>query len=244
MTIFDQDKQNTQDNSNANDQERTSKTTLELVGEGKKFRSEVDLEVGYKSSQEFIEQMKQENKELREELAKRQGAQELMDRMREQNQSNTGGDKSDNQTQVSTEQIAKIVQDTITAREQARTATQNLQDAHTNMVARYGSADKAEEALTSKAQELGLDKNYLAEVAAQSPSAFMQLMGGSFTTNKKESTVEKNSVNTEALLLDTDNPDKIREYYSEMRRKNINKYFSPKVQNEIMRLVQEGKYKL
>ena len=54
----------------------------EFVGEGKKFKTVADYVSGYKNSQEFIDTLKGETANMREELQKRKTAEELLQDMR------------------------------------------------------------------------------------------------------------------------------------------------------------------
>lgn len=91
------------------------------------------------------------------------------------------------------EQVAKLVETTLTRAEQERLAKQNLGSVVTAVKGVFG--DKAEEVFYKKAEELGLDKASINALAARTPQAALRLLGIDATSNSAPST-QTSSVNT------------------------------------------------
>lgn len=91
------------------------------------------------------------------------------------------------------EQVAKLVETTLTRAEQERVAKQNLGSVVSAVKGVFG--DKAEEVFYKKAEELGLDKASINTLAARTPQAALRLLGIDAKSNSTPST-QTSSVNT------------------------------------------------
>ena len=224
--------------------EGNDKATSELVGEGKKYTSQAELEKAYTNADAFIKQLQRENKEMREDLSKRQTAQEIIDQMKSNEQSATPSTQEQTNPEVSLDKIQEMVRQTITAQEKQNTASNNVQEAHSFMVEKYG--EKAAEVTKQQAGRLGMSLDDLKNIAAQSPSAFKRLVGEevSQSTQQTNTYVEKSSVNTENFNADSSTPERVAQHYRDMRKSDPTRYYSSATQNEIFKLAQQGKIKL
>lgn len=231
--------QDTTNTANTSDQNLLN----ELVGPGKKFSSVEALAAGKKTSDEFIGRLQSEMQGLREELARRTSAEDIIKQVREElKQSQV----VDNQTTSLDEQtVAKIVQSQLSEANRQTAVEQNLIQVREALLTQYGTDESAKTAIATKAQELGVTVEYLRDNAAQAPKAFLALMG--VTGKQKQvangvvSDLQKNSQNTEALPQ-TANAQQIKEHYDNLRRTNPTKYWAPATQKEIWSLMQQGKY--
>lgn len=215
-----------------------------FVGEGKKFRDALQFIEGYENSQQFIEQLKRENNEMRQEINKGLTREQLADTMREQ-QTQTESKKQDTPANLTPEDIAKLVRETVTKNEQEQTANANVLKAQEQLINIYGSAENATKALREKAQELNLSTEYLGNIAAQSPTALMNLVAGGANAQPKptQRTVPQSTVNTAAQSFNpnTNTKEANQEYYRNLMKTDKKKYFSAKTQQEMYKLATEGK---
>jgi len=73
--------------------------------------------------------------------------------------------------------IAEVVQQQMNAKERADLVKTNQQTAAAQLKAVYGSNEKANEVVKAKAAEMGLSVDFLLDVAAKSPKAFLSTLG-------------------------------------------------------------------
>lgn len=160
----------------------------ELVGEGKKFRDAEALAVGKKESDNFVDVLKGENKELREVVvdlaAKVEKLTEKASFMSKiSSPSGNGQENNQPPSQPTTTQTNQTVagmtaEDVLKLVEQREVNTRkagNLQAVEATLVNQFGAEAKG--FLTLKAQELGLSIEELLQTAQRSPNAFYQLVG-------------------------------------------------------------------
>ena len=235
--------------SNATDHQHTADNAQDpittFVGEGKKFRDTSQFVQGYSEAQSFIEQLKAENAQMREEIAKSLTREQLAETINQQNKQ-TVSQKQDTPATLTPEDIAKIVRETVTNNEKEQTANANVLKAQEELIKIYGNAENATKALRDKANELNLGTDYLGNIAAQSPTALIKLVAGTANSqaNGTQRTVTQSTVNTaaESFNPNTNTKEANRAYYSKMLKEDKAKYFNPKTQQEIMKLASEGKY--
>lgn len=217
----------TDDNALNNGQQ--SDPLSELVGEGKKFKTVEDLAKGKTEADAYIEQLKQELAEMREDLNKRAGLEDVLDSVKAAQSTSQEPTKT---PEIDESMLDKLVEQKITAIESQRTAQENEAAANAKMVEHYGDVEKAKAAFTAKAAELNMDPASLRSMAQQSPKAFMTLMG----VSAKEHTPAKTqgTVRTDALPNVSGGP---REgtfaWYQQLRRENPRKYYQPAIQNRM-----------
>jgi hypothetical protein len=199
-----------------------------LVGEGRKYKTDADLAKAYMEADSFIEQLKEENRKLREETAKAKTLDEVLERLKapEVTTQTTTGETTTTSSFTAAD-VAKIVKAEITGYETAKTRQTNLQKADQELKRLYG--DKAQEVFNSAAPnaETRIAMQALAEVA---PEQFLAL----FTKQTPSSTTVHSTVNTGALANNLGNNRETnpgtKEYYNALRRKEPQKYYSQDVQ--------------
>jgi len=210
----------------------------QLVGEGKKFKSVEELAKGKLEADRHISEITQTLSELREEVAKQDYAKDLLAKLQDKgadsntansaSENNAGNSANGNTTQNASD-IETLVEQAILKKEQSRSVEHNIAKANEAIVAQYG--EKAAEVVKAKAQELGISVERLKEIAAESPTAFLQLVGG--TVKKADTSVlPKSSVRSESFNSTTS--DRTFQYYQNMRRENKSLYYSPKIQRTLM----------
>jgi len=209
----------------------------QLVGEGKKFKSVEDLAKGKLEADRHISEITQTLAELREEVAKQEYSKELLAKLQDKGADSTANsasvknaDTSDKgNTSLDASTLETLVEQLMTKKEQTRTAEQNIAAANDAVLAQFG--DKSGEMVKAKAAELGMTVERLKEIASESPTAFLQLIG---VTQKKsvDTKTPQSTVRTEALSSNTS--DRTFQYYQNMRKENKSLYYSPKIQRTLM----------
>ena len=222
-------------------EEPTSPSVLgDLVGDGRKFNDVEALAKGKLEADKFIEQMKQENAALKDDLEKqayRLGVTAKMEEMAsattaelpDPNNNNSGTSNATN-TQFSSSEanIESLVEQTLKRREQESSAKNNIAIVESELEKAYGT--EASSAVKQKASELGLPMNELQGMAAKSPAAFMQLMGKSAPSI---SPVVQGSIRTEGSTMQASS-EKDFGYYQRLRRENSSQYYKPSTQRAMM----------
>ncbi len=233
------DSATTESTSAANNEGQTPTSYVgQLVGEGKKFKDTESLAKGKLEADRHIEEITKTLNELREEVSKQDYAKELLSKLQNKGadtgtaNSATGNTSSTSVTGNTTSnasEIEALVEQAITKKEQSRTLEQNIAVANEAVVAQFG--EKAAEVVKAKAVELGMSVDRLKGIAAESPTAFLQLIGVS-GQKKMDSVIQKSSVITEALSSTVS--DRTFQYYQKMRKDSKSLYYSPKVQRMLM----------
>lgn len=176
-----------------------------LVGDGKKFKTPEDLAKGKVEADAFITTLQNQINVLTDELGKANNTTErkallenLMTSLTNSNTTTNTETKVNNQpsnpgnNQASTlshDDVVKIVE----AREAEAAKARNVAAAMSPFNKLYG--DKAAEALATKAKELGLTVESLTSLAAQSPQAFLAVVGVNSTDTTTRSMATHSSVN-------------------------------------------------
>lgn len=222
-----------------------------LVGEGKKFKTVDDLAKGKMESDAFIARLQEEMADLRKEADRIEELESQLEEIRQRNsdRANEGMQpkvgKDNTSPSLSESDIETLVQKALTKAETNRTATENILEANRKMIEAVGSKEKAQEAVAAASTRLGLSIDYLKNIAATSPTAFLNLMGttGSADNKAPAPSAPHGTVNPMAEL-DGNKAVKpgTKAYYDAMRRKDRRLYFSAKVQQEIFEAVKNGTY--
>ena len=215
--------------------QNADQTFNQSVGEGKQYATQEDLAKGKLEADQFIEQLKTENKELREDISKRPTLDDVRDIMKLQ-------DESQNATssELDEEALNKIVDSRFENIQLKKTASGNIKESSDKMVSLYGA--KANEQVAKKAEELGVTVEYLQDQAARSPAMFYSIMGVS-----EDASTQTVAGNQTAQGQNTEQFNKTQHgtkegtwgYYEELRKEDPKKYFSPKVQNEMFQMRKE-----
>lgn len=218
----------------------SSDTLTNLVGEGKKFKTVEDLAKGKLEADQFIETLKQELADLRQESATRARLEEIVDnltsaRRAEENYQeapNHRPNESPSQPQVTPDAIQHLIDQTITRREQQQTATQNRQVVKEKLKEVFGSDYVSK--LESRREELGLSQSDMDSLAARSPTAFLALVAPNQGRSNTPVSPPRSSVRSEALTHQnpTAQPGTWA-YYEALKQSDPKKYWSPAVQGQL-----------
>jgi hypothetical protein len=196
-----------------------------------KDKSPEELAKGKAHADMFIDFLKEQNKNLKEELDKRVNAEDLLKELKEtRTKEDTKVSEEPTGSGLKPEDIESLVQKSLKNASEKEIATRNVSLVDAKVRETYG--DKAEEFIKSKAKELGLGLQYLGDVAARSPVAFFNLVGlDKGNTTPFEPT--KSTVNTEAAFSSSNNTPGTNKHYTELRKKDPRKFYSPQVQKQM-----------
>jgi len=195
---------------------------------GEKFRDVNVLAKSKLESDNYIKELERQLKEMREEVGKQDYASKLLETLQSKATPQTGT-PSDTKPDVSEDVIKSLVEQTLTKREKENTAAQNLKLAQQELASRYGT--EAQARVTAKANELGISMERLSELASESPTAFLALLGEKPTQPVKPPV--QGTLNTSAPSFQAPN-DRDWNYYRKLRKENPSQYFNPKTQQQLM----------
>lgn len=211
----------------------------------------VDVEALVKAKAEsdrFIEQLKEENKGVRDEMNKRTSFDELIARLEQQKSSTADADnqaappeKNDDipNKVLDNSAIEAIVAKTLTRKTQEANQVKNISDVRAKLEAEWGK-DHVKK-LETVIADLDLTKDEAGKLAAERPKAFLKLVLGDKNIPQTGIAPPQSSVRFEQRP-NTGIAKGFSQYQKMMTDpdpKVRNLYWSPKVQNEMHKLVQE-----
>jgi hypothetical protein len=222
---------------NQTQQTQTQEDWLAKIVEvkGEAFKDPQVLAKSKLESDNFIKELQTQLADLRGELAKEDASKKLLAELQSRRQDPNAnsaprqGDSnpSDTKPVLSEDVIQRLVEETLTKREQTNTAAQNTKVVQDQLQTKYGTEAKAQ--VEKKAQELGMSLERLSAIAAESPTAFMTLIGEPKPENK---TLVSGTINTASGNYS--NPtERDWSYYQNLRRTNKTLYFNPKTQQQM-----------
>lgn len=175
------------------DNQQEAEPQLNLVGEGKKYKSIEDLDKAYLNAESHIQKIERENAELREKISAAKGVEEVLAALGQ-----TGAQQQEEgettPSAVDPQLIQSLVEKTIEQRESLSKQRQNATEVVTKLQEMYG--DKAEEVFNIKQTELGVDLNAL---AMSSPKAALALLANNAAQEPARRS-DTGTVNTESLM--------------------------------------------
>lgn len=223
---------------NQTQQTQTQEDWLAKIVEvkGEAFKDPQVLAKSKLESDNYIKQLESQLTDLRTELSKEDAAKKLLAELQSRRQDPNANsvpkqgetNPSDTKPVLSEDAIQRLVEETLSKREQANSAQQNAKLVQDQLTQKYGTEAKAH--VEKKAQELGMSFDRLSALAAESPSAFMTLIGEPKTEFKAP---VQGTINTAAGNYS--NPSERNwDYYQNLRRTNKTLYFNPKTQQQMM----------
>jgi len=211
-----------------------------VEAKGEKWQDPEIIAKGKVEADNYIAELQRELEELRGDLTKNEYAKTLLETLQgkaeaptssnsaEAQQKENEGSAADQNTTGDAGDLESLVEETIRKREQQQTAKQNLDQVQETLEKAYGT--EASKVVQQRANELGMSLDRLQEIATESPSAFMRLVGDSPAVEKNP--VPSSSVNTTAAF--NQSSERNWNYYQDLRRTNPKQYYSPKVQNALV----------
>lgn len=217
----------------------------EYVGEGKKYKDERAAGRALIEKDLFIEQLKREAEEARQELRSRLSVEEALTKLQQERQTGTSGEATNHRENVSGEgnqsanqvDIDKLVEEKLTARERAAQEAQrksreeqNLASVKAKLTEVYGPNFASE--VKKKAEELGVSTQFLTEAGAREPNAVFKLLGIDQQKGYRDITdpaPAQSRINTSATQSN-DSGLRTNAFYQKMRKEDPQRFWSSKVQ--------------
>lgn len=201
----------------------------DLVGEGKKYKTNDDAAKAIFEKDRFIEQLKSEAEEFRKELQSRSAvdkSQEILDRLdalRKEPVTEGRLTTEPERTEVkglSVEDVDKLLQ----ARERKAQENANIAKVKAALEEEFG--DQYDKALKSIGEKNGLTPKALDELAAQAPQLVLNLING---VVKKDVGFTPPNSSLSTGFVPTSGNIRTRSYYNKMKETDRTKYFSAEV---------------
>jgi hypothetical protein len=208
-----------------------------LVGDGKKFKSVEDLAAGKLEADEYIEQLKREQAEMREELNRRLAVEDQLRVLEEQRRQSANNQEVKtppaSEPALSKDDLVALVRQVNQEDQSTAQNSRNLQSVLDKLIDTYGDADKAKAAVAAKAEELGVSPQFLQEVAMKSPKAFLKQLD--LDEQPRSTPAGTQSTVTPATLDRTVGAPKpgTYKYYENIRKTDPATYFKPEVQTQL-----------
>lgn len=228
--------------------EQTTESYVErLVKEkGESWSDPEVIAKGKIESDKFIEDLKRQISEMREDLNKESKIEELLELARQQkatpHSSNVGAGGEESRESSSTsstlteEQLKALVESQLTQREKSMQTERNLKQVEDRLSEAYGS--KAHEMVSKAAKDLNMSVEELRGVAANNPAAFFKMTGVD-TKPHNQSTVFGGSRSSETESKKFSGERRNFAYYQDMRKKNRGQYYTAEVQHRMFLDAQE-----
>lgn len=229
-----------------------------LVGEDKPFKDQEALAKGKYEADRFIGKLEEELSELREELSKRMSMEEsvekIVERIKKENHNKessedlqghereTHSNEQDIPSKFNSEQdVLSLVEKAFEQKTKEATLQANTEKAVKSLKEAWG--DTWQYNLNKRAEELGLDKEYLTGIARTNPDAFVKIVVGVTNTKPipnsdtppKSSSVSSDRGGSYSSSQDT----KTFSFFQKMRKENPKAYFKVETQREMHRLAQQ-----
>lgn len=214
------------------------------------------LAKGKYHADERIAQYEKEQADLRAELDKRLTYENLLAKIdasgrtpsdkvsKTDNSSNAESEEKetrsheDNSKRLSPGEIEEMVRNTISKEATRSSMASNISQVKQALTATWGA--NYERTLLQKASELGLTPEYMENLAANSPKALLTLVGASTQASKPTSSLPPmTSVNGSASNQSKNLEPGTFNFYEKLRKEDPRTYFSPRVQNEMMKNAKE-----
>lgn len=217
----------------------------EFVGDGKKYKDTKAAGRALLEKDLFIEKLKQEAEEARQELRSRLSVEEALTKLQTQPKSNdTGqayqasqGGSGANDGGGNSPDIDKLVEEKLLAREKQQKEASlkaqqeaNLQEVRQKLEGTFG--PNYAKAVKEKAAELGVSTEFLTETGARMPSALYKLLDIGTQAPRRDISDPapvRSSINTSGMT-NPGNVDRTMSYYENLRKSDPKRYFTADVQ--------------
>ena len=191
---------------------------------GEQWKDPATLAKGYLSAQEFIKTLQKEKDELLQDMKKQDYAKEVLDTLSRTTKPNVSQETQTQTAPVVNEQDLKaLIQETITTAERQKTSEQNIKAVDQKLVELFGT--EASKVVEERRQSLGLSREKLKEIASESPTAFLRLIGEPET--KQTNRTVSSTVNTSTSLFNQTSSVRDFAYYQKLRKEQPSQYHSP-----------------
>ena len=219
--------------------ETTESFVAKLVQErGEQWSDQEAIAKGKIEADRHIAELERQLAEMRNDLNKQDYAKALLEQVQNkagvattpnaESSENNGGVAETNTTSEAPD-IQSLVEEALKAREAKQTASQNIAQVDSALTEKFGT--DAAKVVADKAATLGMSLERLQSIAAESPSAFLTLVGEAPIA--PQHSAPKSSVNTVSESFSGAGR-KGFGYYQDMRRNNPTQYYTPSMQREMI----------
>lgn len=212
----------------------------ELVGEGKKYKTQEDLARSKLHADNMISTVLKEKEEivndylkLREEHNAGLKLQELIDRLQEQQLSSRDENLNSNEDKTPAfdpSQIESLVSAKIQEHETSRKSDDNFNQVKKQLIERFG--NNYHGVVKEHADRLGLDGDFINNLARKHPGVFFKTLGLEETRQDSFQPPPRSDKRTDTFAPNV--PKRTWSYYQKMKRDNPNLYWDGKTQLQKM----------
>jgi hypothetical protein len=209
----------------------------DLVGDGKKYKDNAAAGRALVEKDAFIERLKAEAHGLRQELNTRLKLEEVIDRISSTSKSPNSEqpprepDNGQAASQLTPEDVQKLVTQTLTDDAKKTQRDRNLAVVEDKLQEVFGPTFRR--TVKAQAAKLGLGEEFLKDLAAEQPTAFLKLMEVGEREHSSVTPPPAPSVNSAALGFRPTQGVKRKSYYDSIKKQDPRRYWSPSVQNEM-----------
>ena len=205
-----------------------------LVGEGQKYKTPEELAKAYANADQFIEQLKEENRKLREQANAAKTIDEVLERINATKQAPQ--EEPPAVSGLKPEDVQKLVASTLEQRDVESRRTANLIAADKALKEKFG--EKAQEVFNSFAATPELKQSFM-EIAAVDPGKFAAIFGAVTAPQGASTGVDNSSVST-PVMPNSGNRASVegtKEWASKVRKENPSLYWSQEFQVKMQNMV-------
>lgn len=209
----------------------------ELVGPGKKYADQKAFARSRIEADIHIARLEDEQKRLRDELTTRLDYANFLDQLKKSPiapAAITLPPETKEPTGTTTEDIERLLDQKMQQREEARSAEHNLNIVDAKLTEVLG--PNYVQALTKQASELGVTQQFIKNLAAANPKALYRLLG--IDEKPKSDNFFQAPPRNEFNLPGKPSTVRGDSYYENIRKTNLNLYWTPKIQNELHNAVE------
>lgn len=238
MSVFDQTTGQETEVAPAAEPQTNESYVAKLVQErGAQWSDPEAIAKGKIEADQHINNLEAQLAEMRKDLEKQDYAKTLLEQVQNKaggatpnpEPSTPHGAEAEQHTTAETPDIQSLVEEALKAREAKQTVDQNVAQVDAAMTEKFGT--EAAKVVADKASALGLSLDRLQGLAAESPSAFMALIGEA--PQVPNPSAPHSSVNTTSESF-TGNSAKGFQHFQQMRRDNPTRYYTPEVQKQMI----------
>jgi len=202
------------------------------VGEGKKFKTIEDLAKAKLESDAFILRLQDEQKGLRDDLNNRVRLEELLEALENRQDGgteNSGNNQSrNNSPDANSPDLETIIEDKLTKREAARTASENTALVEQTIKDYFGDDYKTK--LQARMRAEGVDEALATQLAKTNPRQLFKLLGMNTQRQDQTPTVPTSRTN---VPLTPNQGQRNYKFYSDLRKSDPSRYWAPDVQLQL-----------
>lgn len=214
----------------------------EMVGEGKKFKTSEDLAKGKFHADQTIELMKRRLDELtndytrlREDNMSKAKLEELIEQLnqRQQQPSNENTQVKDSKPMIDPDQLDSLISNKVQQMEISKKQAENFKMVQSKLKEKWG--DNYPTALKRQLDNLGLDKDFVDNMAKNHPTALIKTLGLEDQPAQDSFFAPPRSAQRQDNFSPTGKEKRTWSYYQELKKTNPSLYFDPKMAVQIQK---------